>query len=99
MNAASNMVDAVCSDRGCTAHEGGCNDPTVDAVPHAVSLKLDCSAEPVDAVSHKVDAACCDGVCSAHEGGCSDPAVIAETTAVSLNVAAVTMQWMQCHRR
>ena len=66
------------------------------AVPHAVSLSVDCSAAAVDALFHKLDAVCCDGSCSAHEGGCSDPSVVAVPTAVSLNVDAVLRQWMQC---
>ena len=69
------------------------------AVPHPVSLSVDCSAEALDPVSHKLDAVCCDGCCSAHEGGFSDPAVVAVHTEVSQNVDAVTMQWMHCLTR
>ena len=47
------------------------------AVPHAVSLNVDCGPRAVDAVSYKVDALCCHGGCSAHEAGYSDPAVVA----------------------
>ena len=69
------------------------------AVPHAVSLSVDCTAKAVDSVPHKVNAVCCDGRCRAHECGCSDPAVVAVPTAVSLNVNAVPMQWMHCPSR
>ena len=68
------------------------------AVPHAVSLSVDCSAEVVDAVCHKVDAVCYDGRCSAHEGGCSDPEVVAVPPALSLKVDTVPMQLLQCQR-
>ena len=32
-------VDAVCCDIGCSAHEGGCSDPAVAALPSAVYVK------------------------------------------------------------
>ena len=63
MDEVSHKVDAVCCDRECSVHEGGGSDPLVDAVPHAVSVKLYCSADAVDAVSYKVDGVCCDGGC------------------------------------
>ena len=65
------------------------------AVPHAVSLNVDCSVEAVEAVSHKVHAVCCDGGGSAHEGGCSVFAVVEVPRAMSCKVDAVTMQWVQ----
>ena len=61
-------VDAACCDIGRSDQEGGCSDPAMVAVPHAVSLSVNCSAEAVDALSQKMDALCCDGRGSAHEG-------------------------------
>ena len=34
-------VDAPCCDVGCSAHEGGCSDSAMVAVPPAVSLNVD----------------------------------------------------------
>ena len=34
-------VDAACCAVGCSAHEGGCSDPAVVAVPTEVSLSVD----------------------------------------------------------
>ena len=34
-------VDEACCDLGCSAHEGGCSDPAMMAVPHAVSMNWD----------------------------------------------------------
>ena len=41
MNAVSHKVDAVCCDGGCSAQEGGCNDPAEVAVPPSVYLNVD----------------------------------------------------------
>ena len=73
----SNQADAVCFVRGCSAHEGGCGEPAVVAVPHRVSLNSGCSVHAVQELSHKLDAVCCDGGFSDHEGRCSDPVVLA----------------------
>ena len=61
VDAVSYKVKAVWCDGGGSAHEAGCSDPAVVAVPHAVSLSVDCSDKAVDAVSYKVDAVYCDG--------------------------------------
>ena len=41
MYAVSHNVKAVCCDGGCSAHEVGCSDPAVVAVPPAVYLNVD----------------------------------------------------------
>ena len=39
--AVSHKVDVVCCDGRCSAHEGGCSEPEVVAVPPEVYLKVD----------------------------------------------------------
>ena len=41
MDAEPHKVDAICCDRGCSAHEGGCSDHAVVAVSPAVYLNVD----------------------------------------------------------
>ena len=70
MDAVSHKVDAVCFVGGCSAHQGGCGEPAVVAVPPTFSLNVDavpmqCMQCPTrwmqyvvteDAVPTKVDA-------------------------------------------
>ena len=44
MTAVSHNVDAVCCDGGCSAHEGGCSDTAVVAVPPSGFLNVDALA-------------------------------------------------------
>ena len=105
-------VDVVCCDGRCSAHQGGCSEPVLNAVRlqlYAVSLQrwkcvLHCPrcgyrAQALDAVSHNVRAVCSDRGCSSHEGGCCVPGVVAVHTAFAENMDAVPSHWMQCPTR
>ena len=57
MDAVSLKVDAVCCDRGCSSHEGGCRFPAVVAGPPAVSMNLEavimqCMPSPTRGMQH-----------------------------------------------
>ena len=55
----SHKVDAVSYDGGCRAHEVGCSDAAVVAVPPQIP-ECGCSVHAVVALSLKVDVVCCD---------------------------------------
>ena len=57
VDAVSHKADAVYCDGECTAHEIGCSDVAVVAVPAALSVNVGA----VDSVSHNVDVVCYDG--------------------------------------
>ena len=46
VDAVSQIAQALCLDRGCSAHEVGCSDPAVVVVPPAVYKKLDAVLMP-----------------------------------------------------